>query len=87
LWPELEYEGEELDTIQNRPLFLYTDGLTEAENCSREQFGDERLLHMLRDTRYENARQVIETLAEKVAQHRGDAEPNDDLTMLCLRIS
>lgn len=87
LWPELEYEGEELNTIKNRPLFLYTDGLTEAENTSQEQFGDERLLHMLRDTRYENARQVIETLAEKVAQHRGDAEPNDDLTMLCLRIS
>ena len=27
LWPGLEYEGESIDTIQGRPLFLYTDGL------------------------------------------------------------
>ena len=87
LWPDLQYEGEEIDTIKGRPLFVYTDGLTEAENSRQEQFGNERLLHMLRDIRYESSRQVIEVLAEKVAQHRGDAEPNDDLTMLCLRVS
>ena len=69
------------------PQSTLQDGLTEAENSRQEQFGNERLLHMLRDIRYESSRQVIEVLAEKVAQHRGDAEPNDDLTMLCLRVS
>ena len=84
--PGLVYEGEEIDTIKGRPLFLYTDGLNEAENRDYAQFGDERLLDILRNTHFDSARQVIETLKAEVERHRDGAEPNDDLTMLCLRV-
>ena len=84
LWPGLEYEGEEIDSIKGRTLFIYTDGLNEAENTAQEQFGDDHLLAILRNTRFANARQVIETLADEVSCHRNGAEPNDDLTMMCL---
>ena len=87
LWPGLEYEGEEIDCIQNRPLFIYTDGLNEAENRSQEQFGDDHLLDVLRHTHFDTARQVIETLQADVERHRDGAEPNDDLTMMCIRVS
>jgi serine phosphatase RsbU (regulator of sigma subunit) len=86
LWPGLEYEGEQLDTIKGKPLFLYTDGLNEAEDTQQAQFGDDRLLDILRHTPFDNAQHVIEHLGEAVEQHRKGAEPNDDLTMLCLRI-
>ena len=82
LWPELEYEGEEIDSIKGRPLFLYTDGLNEAENTAQEQFGDERLLEMLQNTHFDTAQQVIETLEAEVEKHRNGADPNDDLTMM-----
>ena len=85
LWPDLEYEGEEIDSIKGRPLFIYTDGLNEAENRQQEQFGDDRLLDILQHTHFENTRQVIETLSAEVEKHRHGADPNDDLTMLCLR--
>ena len=39
-----------------------------------------------RDTHFDTARQVVEALENEVAQHRNGAEPNDDLTMLCLRV-
>ena len=42
--PGLEFQGEEIDTIKGRALFLYTDGLNEAENREHEQFGDDQLL-------------------------------------------
>ena len=84
--PGLVYEGEEIDTIKGRPLFLYTDGLNEAENRDYAQFGDERLLDILRNTHFNSARQVIETLKAEVERHRDGAEPNDDLTMLCLMV-
>ena len=83
----LEFEGEEIESIKGRALFIYTDGLNEAENREHEQFGDERLLDILRNTHFETARQVIETLAAEVEKHRDGADPNDDLTMMCLRIS
>ena len=86
LWPGLEYEGEEIDSIKGRPLFIYTDGLNEAENPQKEQFGDDRLLDFLRNTHFNTAQQVIEALKAEVETHRNGAEPNDDLTMMCLRI-
>ena len=82
-----EFVGEEIDTIKGRPLFIYTDGLNEAENLQQEQFGDDRLLSILRNMHFESARQVVETLAAEVEEHRNSAEPNDDLTMVCLQVS
>lgn len=86
LWPGLEYEGEEMENIKGRALFIYTDGLNEAENRQMEQFGDDRLLDILRHTHFDTAQQVIESLKAEVEKHRDGAEPNDDLTMMCMRI-
>jgi len=85
--PGLEYKGEEIETIKGRTLLIYTDGLNEAENNEKEQFSDERLLDILRNTHFSSARQVIESLSAEVEAHRQGAEPNDDLTMMCLYIA
>ena len=87
LWPDLEFVGEEIPYFSNRFMLLYTDGLNEAENALQEQFGDDRLLATLRESQYESARSVVETLAAKVEAHRDGTPPNDDLTMLCLKLS
>ena len=84
--PGLEFLGEEIGTIKGRALFLYTDGLNEAENREHEQFGDDQLLSILRNTHFESAQQVVETLYNEVQRHRDGADPNDDLTMMCLRM-
>ena len=85
--PGLEFQGEEIDSIKGRPLFIYTDGLNEAEDREHGQFGDDHLIDILRNTHFDTARQVVETMAARVEEHRDGAEPNDDLTMMCLRIS
>ena len=86
LWPGMEYRGEDIADISNCPLFVYSDGLNEAENCQQVQFGDERLLEILKTTRFESSRQTIEMLETEVEKHREGAEPNDDLTMLYVKI-
>ena len=86
MWPDYVYKGEEIESVKGRALFFYTDGLNEAENDEQEQFGNERLLKILRDTHFDTARQVIETLEAEVEKHRNGAEPNDDMTMMCLRV-
>ena len=87
LWPGLEYQGEEIENIMGRPLFIYTDGLNEAENRQQEQFGDDRLLEILKQIQLEGAQQIVDKLKAEVEGHRDGAEPNDDLTMMCLRIN
>lgn len=84
LWPGLEFEGQAVDNIKGVPFFVYTDGLNEAENEQQEQFGDERLLAFLQSQHSSKARDVVEHLKAEVEKHRNGAEPNDDLTMLCL---
>ena len=86
LMPEFEYEGEEIADISNKPLFVYTDGLNEAENRQQDQFTDERLLEILETTPFESSRQTIELLASEVEKHRDGADPNDELTMLCVKV-
>ena len=86
LMPEFDYEGEEIADISNQPLFVYTDGLNEAENREQVQFSDERLLEILETTPFESSKQTIELLASEVEKHRDGADPNDDLTMLCVKV-
>ena len=86
LWPGMEYEGEEIENIMDRPLFVYTDGLNEAENRQQEQFSDERLLDILAHVPFVSSQQTIEMLRDEVEKHRDGAEPNDDLTMLCVKV-
>jgi serine phosphatase RsbU (regulator of sigma subunit) len=82
----LEYVGETIDDIRGIPLFIYSDGLNEAENKEQEQFSDERILEILNDKSLDSAKKVVLKLMDEVNKHRNGAEPNDDLTMMCLLI-
>jgi serine phosphatase RsbU (regulator of sigma subunit) len=86
LWPELKFVGEEIESMKGQSLFVYTDGLNEAENTFKEQFGEDRLLAMVKEVGLQSSRQVIEALETAVTEHRGGSEPNDDLTMMCVRV-
>lgn len=85
LWPGLEFIGEEIESIKGRPLFIYSDGLNEAENMKQEQFGDDRMLDILRHTKFNDARHVVEQMETEVKRHRNGAEPNDDMTIMCIK--
>ena len=86
LWPNLEFVGESIENVKDRTLFLYTDGITEAENSSHEQFGEQRLYDFFKSRPFTNARQTIDLANTAVAAFVGDAEPSDDQTMLCIKV-
>ena len=66
-------------------LFLYTDGLTEAENKNHEQFGDERMMKVLSEPRTERPQQLILSMEQAVDSFVGEAQQSDDLTMCAIR--
>lgn len=85
LWPELMYEGEEIDNMRGKTLFVYTDGINEAENLKKEQFGEARLQALLK-LNQGSAREISETVHKAVEDFVGGAEPSDDLTKMCIKL-
>ena len=69
-------------------IFLYTDGLTEAENATHGQFGDERVLDTARSICADgrpSPRTQVERMVAAVHAFVGDAEQSDDLTMMTIQ--
>ena len=78
--PGFEFKGQEVTINDDDAVFLYTDGLTEAEDSSHELFGEERMYGVL-GTRRPSA-DHLEAMKTAVAAYVGDAPQSDDLTML-----
>jgi sigma-B regulation protein RsbU (phosphoserine phosphatase) len=75
-------------TIQLGPgdeLFLYTDGVTEADNRRRELFGNDRLKRVLTQSRAVSVVDRLDEVMQAVRTFAGDAPQADDITMLGLR--
>ncbi|MBP5689810.1 MAG: SpoIIE family protein phosphatase [Bacteroidales bacterium] len=61
-------------------IFLYTDGITEAENNDKELFGLERMLSVLHTRR--RADDQVASVVRAVDEFAGGAPQNDDRTLL-----
>ncbi|MBO6044841.1 MAG: SpoIIE family protein phosphatase [Bacteroidales bacterium] len=81
-----DFQGQVIDDLRGSLLFLYTDGLNEAENVDHVEFGMDRIASVLSGLSTANAVTVVESMQRAVAAHVGKAEQSDDLTMLCLRL-
>jgi sigma-B regulation protein RsbU (phosphoserine phosphatase) len=62
-------------------LALYTDGVTEALNAAEEEFGEERLIELLRRKRSLPAREIAHSVVEEV-QRFSAKKQYDDITMI-----
>lgn len=78
------FQSEHIADIRGKQLLIYTDGLNEAMDTEKEQFGNERLLELMTNAKDMTSCQVVDMLKEAVERHRKGAAPNDDLTLLCL---
>lgn len=85
--PDFEYQAQRTHVDYNDMLFLYTDGLTEAENTEHEQFGEQRMKDGLSDIgdRLAGPREIVAEMKRRVETFVDGAEQSDDLTMLCVR--
>jgi sigma-B regulation protein RsbU (phosphoserine phosphatase) len=69
-------------------LVCYTDGVTEARDVNDEEYGEERLIELVRSLRGQtSAAGVISAVQESVVRFTGGAEQADDMTLLVLRVT
>jgi Stage II sporulation protein E (SpoIIE) len=80
-------ERSTIDTRAGDFLFLFSDGITEAMNERSEEFGEERLLAVVREriTGAMSAEEARVVIVDAVDQFRGNAAAHDDMTLVVMR--
>lgn len=64
---------------------IYSDGISEAVNVLDEQFGEERLLEVIRQHWHASASELVEQLLVAAQRHAGSAPQADDMTVMIVR--
>jgi sigma-B regulation protein RsbU (phosphoserine phosphatase) len=78
-----------VETIQlerGDKLFFYSDGITEAMNEKRDEYGEDRLMAMAERTNGLSAEQSRDAVMSNVAEFLGTVHPQDDQTLVVLQI-
>lgn len=70
---------------KNDMLVIYTDGITEAMNTAKEQFGEDRLVKVIKENAHLTPSEFVEKLNESIAQFTRGAEQNDDITVVAIK--
>jgi hypothetical protein len=86
--PGWEFEMQEAMISSGTLIFMYTDGLPEAENVDQEQFTESRMFEVadqLLEEKEVTPELLIERMSDAVRHFVGDAEQSDDLTMLAIK--
>ncbi|MEM7231029.1 MAG: PP2C family protein-serine/threonine phosphatase [Planctomycetota bacterium] len=66
-------------------LVLYSDGIVEGKNEHDEDFGDDALRELVASTSHLSAQEMVDEVIAALDDHRGPAEPSDDVTLLVLK--
>ena len=86
--PSWKYTLQEAQIFTDTTIFLFTDGLTEAEDATHNQFRMERINDVAAQAlahHQQEPRQLIGLMTDAVHQFVGDAEQSDDLTLMAIQ--
>ena len=86
---DVEYGVQQVRMEADTTLFLYTDGVTEARNALRRQFGLPRTIDALREciAQHSHPEDIIHTVSSHLSQFVAGAPQSDDITMLAIRFA
>jgi serine phosphatase RsbU (regulator of sigma subunit) len=84
LFTEWPCHTEELQLCPGDLFAIYTDGITEALNQRDEEFGEERLLDVLRGAPDRSPSDIVANVFEEVRRFSGDQQ-RDDVTLIVAR--
>jgi phosphoserine phosphatase RsbU/P len=86
LLPAAEYRTTSVLANEGDLLVLFSDGITEAPNRHEEQFGEERLMTVVHQTRELPARAICDAILAALRTFTGDRPAPDDQTLLVVRL-
>ena len=86
MFPETGYEEATVELYPGDVLLAFTDGVPEAHNPESEEFGEERLQQLLRQTAHLRADEISARISAEMKDWIRDAEQYDDLTFIVMKV-
>jgi sigma-B regulation protein RsbU (phosphoserine phosphatase) len=86
MFPEMGYEEATVELYPGDVLLAFTDGVPEAHNPQDEEFGEERLQQLLRESAHLPADEISARISAEVKDWIRDAEQFDDLTFIVMKV-
>ena len=86
MFPEMVYEEATVELCSGDVLVAFTDGVPEAHNPENEEFGEERLQLLLRQTAHLPADEISARVSAEMKNWIRDAEQYDDLTFIVMKV-
>ena len=81
----VKYREYELDLGPGDKIFVYTDGVPEAIDNDKNQYGTDRMIDALNTARDEDPQKILEVVRASIDEFIQGAEQFDDLTMMCIQ--
>ena len=82
----MPYQETELDLAPGDVFYLYTDGITEANNTAEELYGEDRLQECLNRCGTEDLKSLLEKVKADIDGFVGEAPQFDDMTMVTFKV-
>ncbi|NTW50874.1 MAG: SpoIIE family protein phosphatase, partial [Chlorobiales bacterium] len=80
------YESALTQFEQGDLLFLFTDGVTEAMDAEREQFGEARLLNLLKANQDKPSSEIVDIVSKVITDFQPPGVQYDDFTSICIKV-
>jgi len=85
MFPSVNYEACQAELQIGDVAVFFTDGITESRNIKNEEFGEERLLNVLKNNSRLSAQKLIEKICAEVDEFSAGVEPDDDRTLVIIK--
>jgi len=83
---DARYKEDSIHLQQGDLVFFYTDGINEAHGKDGEQYGEDRLIELIKNIRDLSAREITEKVVEDVQNFAVSDMPQDDMTVVALKL-
>jgi sigma-B regulation protein RsbU (phosphoserine phosphatase) len=86
IFPHARYDEGVVELKPGDLIVLFTDGVTEAEDRHKGQFGEERLIALLREAQRGDARAIGDRICQEVLKFSKGLQMADDLTVVVVKV-
>jgi phosphoserine phosphatase RsbU/P len=83
--PNLNYLEKTIDITSGSVLIVFSDGITEIMDSNEQEFGEDRLIKLIKNNSSLSACDMIDLIINTVNQFAGNSEQMDDMTLVIIK--